>query len=56
MADVNNIFEVTGNGDVVEPETGVLAIGSGGNYAQGKCLPIHSQSLHITFSKSILFS
>ncbi|HCI02714.1 MAG TPA: HslU--HslV peptidase proteolytic subunit [Oceanospirillaceae bacterium] len=25
---------VTGNGDVVEPEEGLIAIGSGGNYAQ----------------------
>jgi ATP-dependent HslUV protease subunit HslV len=25
---------ITGNGDVVEPEEGLIAIGSGGNYAQ----------------------
>ncbi|MDP1329496.1 HslU--HslV peptidase proteolytic subunit, partial [Klebsiella pneumoniae] len=24
---------ITGNGDVVEPERGIIAIGSGGNYA-----------------------
>ena len=25
---------ISGNGDVIEPESGVLAIGSGGNYAR----------------------
>jgi ATP-dependent HslUV protease subunit HslV len=33
VADRDVIFTVTGLGDVLEPETGVAAIGSGGNYA-----------------------
>ena len=33
VADKNQIFTVTGVGDVLEPEHGVAAIGSGGNYA-----------------------
>ena len=33
VADKKNIFVITGNGDVLEPEGGVAAIGSGGNYA-----------------------
>jgi len=33
VADETQIFTVTGVGDVLEPETGVAAIGSGGNYA-----------------------
>src|SRR5579864_9290459 len=32
-ADKNAIFTVTGSGDVLEPDSGVAAIGSGGNYA-----------------------
>ncbi len=32
-ADQDKIFLLTGNGDVIEPEEGVVAIGSGGNYA-----------------------
>lgn len=32
-ADKDKIFLLTGNGDVIEPEEGVVAIGSGGNYA-----------------------
>jgi ATP-dependent HslUV protease subunit HslV len=33
VADSHNIFTVTGVGDVLEPESGVAAIGSGGNFA-----------------------
>ena len=33
VADRTGIFTVTGVGDVLEPEHGVAAIGSGGNYA-----------------------
>jgi ATP-dependent HslUV protease, peptidase subunit HslV len=33
VADKDQIFTVTGAGDVLEPEHGVAAIGSGGNYA-----------------------
>jgi ATP-dependent HslUV protease subunit HslV len=32
-ADQDKIFLLTGNGDVIEPEEGIVAIGSGGNYA-----------------------
>ena len=33
VADKDNSFIITGNGDVLEPEHGIIAIGSGGNYA-----------------------
>lgn len=33
VADVENTLILTGNGDVLEPEDGIAAIGSGGNYA-----------------------
>ena len=33
VADKDQIYTVTGAGDVLEPESGVAAIGSGGNYA-----------------------
>ena len=33
VADENNLFIVDGVGDVIEPEDGICAIGSGGNYA-----------------------
>lgn len=34
VADHSATLIITGNGDVVEPENGLVAIGSGGNYAQ----------------------
>jgi ATP-dependent HslUV protease subunit HslV len=34
VADANHSLIVTGNGDVLEPEFGIVAIGSGGAYAQ----------------------
>lgn len=38
---------ITGNGDVVEPEHGLIAMGSGGNYAQAAALALlqHSPEL-----------
>ena len=34
VADVHNSLIITGNGDVIEPEDNLIAIGSGGPYAQ----------------------
>ena len=34
IADRENSLVITGNGDVLEPEQGIVAIGSGGAYAQ----------------------
>ncbi|MFO5520840.1 HslU--HslV peptidase proteolytic subunit, partial [Klebsiella pneumoniae] len=31
---------ITGNGDVVEPEHGLIAMGSGGGFAQAAALPL----------------
>jgi ATP-dependent HslUV protease subunit HslV len=33
VADADAMLILTGNGDVLEPEGGIAAIGSGGNYA-----------------------
>ena len=33
MVDARNTLLVTGNGDVIEPERGIAAIGSGGSFA-----------------------
>ncbi|MEE8613278.1 MAG: ATP-dependent protease subunit HslV, partial [Nitrospirales bacterium] len=33
VIDLNHAFIISGNGDVVEPEDGILAIGSGGPFA-----------------------
>jgi len=34
VADAEHSLVITGNGDVLEPEFGIVAIGSGGAYAQ----------------------
>src|SRR6056297_1057118 len=34
VADAGTALLISGNGDVIEPESGVIAIGSGGPYAQ----------------------
>ena len=34
VADINSSLVITGNGDVIEPEDSLIAIGSGGPYAQ----------------------
>lgn len=34
VADQNSTYLISGAGDVIEPETGIAAIGSGGPYAQ----------------------
>ncbi len=40
VADKTASLIITGNGDVLEPENGVLAIGSGGNYAQAAAIAL----------------
>ncbi|MBL8386359.1 MAG: ATP-dependent protease subunit HslV [Burkholderiales bacterium] len=37
VADREHSLIITGNGDVLEPEGGIVAIGSGGAYAQAAC-------------------
>jgi ATP-dependent HslUV protease subunit HslV len=33
IGDVEHVLVVSGNGDVIEPDDGIVAVGSGGNYA-----------------------
>lgn len=40
VADANNIFELTGNGDVLEPQNGVMGVGSGGSFALSAALAL----------------
>lgn len=40
VADVENSFIVSGNGDVIEPENDLMAIGSGGPFAQAAALAL----------------
>ncbi|MEM7193476.1 MAG: ATP-dependent protease subunit HslV [Pseudomonadota bacterium] len=40
VADKEASLIITGNGDVIEPEDGIMAIGSGGNYAKSAALAL----------------
>lgn len=40
VADIDRLLLISGTGDVVEPEEGVIAIGSGGNYAYSAALAL----------------
>lgn len=40
VADKSSILFISGNGDVIEPEEDVIAIGSGGNYAYAAALSL----------------
>jgi len=44
IADRQSSLIITGNGDVLEPEHGLLAIGSGGGYAQAAALALLDNS------------
>lgn len=45
VVDGDTSLVVTGNGDVLEPEHGVVAIGSGGNYALAAARALYDQDL-----------
>jgi ATP-dependent HslUV protease, peptidase subunit HslV len=40
VADLTSSLIITGNGDVLEPERGIVAIGSGGAYAQSAAMAL----------------
>ncbi|MES2918022.1 MAG: ATP-dependent protease subunit HslV [Pseudomonadota bacterium] len=44
VADKSASLIITGNGDVLEPEQGILAIGSGGNYAQAAARALYENT------------
>ncbi len=44
IADENTSLIISGNGDVIEPENSLMAIGSGGSYAQAAALALISNS------------
>lgn len=45
VVDKETSLVVTGNGDVIEPEHGVVAIGSGGNFALAAARALYDQDL-----------
>jgi ATP-dependent HslUV protease subunit HslV len=56
VADKETSLILTGNGDVIEPEQGLIAIGSGGPYAQAAALALmnHTQLDALSITKEAL--
>ena len=46
VADTDNSLVITGNGDVLEPEQGIVAIGSGGAFAQSAARALIENTSH----------
>lgn len=44
IADIEHTFIISGNGDVIEPEAGIAAIGSGGPYAQAAAQALYENT------------
>ncbi len=44
VADIKNTFIISGTGDVIEPEDGIAAIGSGGPYAQSAAMALYNNT------------
>lgn len=44
VADAESTFIITGNGDVLDPENGIAAIGSGGAYAQAAAQALYQHT------------
>ncbi len=44
VADATASLIITGNGDVIEPEEGLIAIGSGGSFAQAAARALYENS------------
>ena len=44
IADKENMFVLSGSGDVIEPDGGVCAIGSGGNYALAAARALYQET------------
>ncbi len=44
VADTENSYIISGNGDVIEPEQGIMAIGSGGPFAQAAARALYDNT------------
>jgi len=55
VADKESLLVLTGNGDVLEPEGGIAAIGSGGNYAlaAGRALAAYEKDAEVIATKAM---
>lgn len=53
VADNDEILIISGTGDVIEPDNGIAAIGSGGMYAQAAALALKKNADHLTAEEMV---
>lgn len=53
VANKEEILIISGTGDVLEPENGIAAIGSGGNYAQSAAAALKKHAQHLTAEEMV---
>ena len=55
VADLEHCFLVSGSGELIEPDDGIVAVGSGGNYAlaAGALLPLPGQEARTIVQRSL---
>jgi ATP-dependent HslUV protease, peptidase subunit HslV len=53
VANKEEILIISGTGDVLEPENGIAAIGSGGNYAQSAATALKKHAQHLTAEEMV---
>jgi ATP-dependent HslUV protease, peptidase subunit HslV len=53
VANKDEILIISGTGDVLEPENGIAAIGSGGNYAQSAATALKKHAQHLTAEEMV---
>ncbi len=53
VANASEILIISGTGDVLEPENGIAAIGSGGNYALSAAAALKKHANHLTATEIV---
>ena len=53
VANETELLIISGTGDVLEPESGIAAIGSGGVYAQSGALALKKHATHLTAEEMV---
>ncbi|NHN28392.1 ATP-dependent protease subunit HslV [Paenibacillus agricola] len=48
VMDVNYVLLISGNGEIIEPDDGILAIGSGGSFALAAGRALHRYAAHMS--------
>jgi ATP-dependent HslUV protease subunit HslV len=53
VANETEMLIISGTGDVLEPESGIAAIGSGGIYAQSGALALKKHAAHLSAEEMV---